>query len=125
MLFCASCSSLRRLKAIVATAVHENKYNRLVTYYADVLSKLSTGNDSRSRDRLLDEGEVGKTQTVTFDGCLFENNYRGSENLAPFNGIIDISTTGNHLTIKNSIFRNNNFATPTSSVSSPITPPAH
>ena len=123
MLFCESCSSLRKLKAIMATSGHERKFNRLVKYYADVLSKQRTGDDSRSGDRLLQEGEGEKTQNVTFDGCLFENNYRGSENLAPYNGIIDISTAGNHLTVKNSIFRNNNFAAPTLSVSSPILRP--
>ena len=112
LLYCDSCFRLRKL---MSNMDHENKHSQLVRYYADLLTNtdaLATldKDSSRSRKRFLQEGEVAKTQNVTVDGCLFENNFRGSESGFADNGVIFIATASNQITIKNSIFRNNDFA---------------
>ena len=115
LLYCATCVRLRGLNNIVTTSSSNEKHTQIMKYYADLLSKpnaLSTSheNPSRSRNRLLQEGEVSATQNVTIEGCLFENNFRGSESSFAVNGVIYLATASNQITIKNSIFRNNDFA---------------
>lgn len=90
---------------------HESKHSQIVKYYADLLSNTTLEKDtSRSRNRFLEEGEVSRTQNVTVDGCLFENNFRGSESSFAINGVLYLATASNQITIKNSIFRNNDYA---------------
>lgn len=108
LLYCDSCFRLRKLMNIVD---HENKHSQIVKYYADLLSNTTLEKEtSRSAQRILQQGEVSKTQSVTVDGCLFENNFRGSESSFAINGVFYLATASNQLTIKNSIFRNNDFA---------------
>jgi hypothetical protein len=113
--YCDSCSRMRQLRTISSATGYEDQHSRTMKYYTDVLGnpKALVGlqrEASSSRNRLLQQGEEIMTQRVTLDGCLFENNFRGSESALTFNGVIYLATTSNQITIKNSIFRNNNFA---------------
>ena len=86
-----------------------------MNYYTDVLSDTEVlaslqREASKDRNRLLQDGEEIKTQRVTLDGCLFDSNFRGSDSRFTFNGVIYLATASNQITIKNSFFRNNNFA---------------
>lgn len=106
---------MRQLRTIALTPGYENQYSRIMKYYTDVLNNpkviASFQRDAtRSRNRLLQGGEEINAQRVTLDGCLFDNNVRGSDSSSMSNGVIYIATTSNEITIKNSIFRNNNFA---------------
>lgn len=104
----------RRLKNIASTP-SKDQNNLITKYYADVLSNPKAlasfeREASRNQNRLLQEGEAIAMQKVTVDGCLFESNVRGSGVGFSFNGVIYLATVSNQITIKNSIFRNNNYA---------------
>jgi hypothetical protein len=104
---------MRQLKAAASLPGHAMHYSRTMKYYTDVLSNSKSlaslqREASRSQKRLLQDDEEMKIQLVTLDGCLFENNVRGSERT--FNGVIYLATTSNQITVKNSIFRNNDFS---------------
>ena len=73
-------------------------------------------NALRNHKRNLQGGDVLELQTVTIDGCLFENNRHGPNTELTKDGMIHISDPSNELIVINTIFRNNSFAEPVDGV---------
>ena len=95
---------------------------RLMKYYHDILHDPAEfqkfKNDAtRSHQRRLQGGETLELQNVTIDGCIFENNRHGPDNVLTIDGMIYVAAASNVLTVRNSIFRNNSFTTPVNGVS--------
>ena len=95
---------------------------RAMKYYYDILHNpvafQKFKNDAeRSHQRRLQGGELLEMQSVTIDGCVFENNRHGPDSVLTIDGIIYLAAASNELVLKNSIFRNNTFTTPVNGVS--------
>jgi hypothetical protein len=115
LVYCDSCSSTRQLKTVKSTSGTGTHHSYVSKYYIDLLGNPKAlaslqREASRSRNRCLQDNKEIKTQLVTLDGCLFDNNFRGSESGYTFNGVIYLATASNDINVKNTIFRNNNFA---------------
>jgi hypothetical protein len=114
-------ASSRKLKAIMAIPEGNNKkVGRLIKYYSEILHDpvaLAKYRDDaeRGHERQL-QGDIIKMQTVTVDGCLFEDNDQGPDSVLTIDGLIYVAGPSNQLTVKNSIFRRNSFTSPVNGV---------
>jgi hypothetical protein len=118
MLIIYANAASRKLKSSMESS---QRIGGWMQYYAEILNDPTTTtkcNDDAAidHDRQLQAGDVINTQRVVVDGCLFEDNAQGPVSPYTIDGLLFVFGRSNKLTVKNSIFRRNTFASPVKSV---------